>query len=166
MIFDLNDKNDCAVVRAYLEIERQKKIRIGLASGTFDLIHPQHVHFLNRCWRECDILVVGVDSDKLVREVKGPTRPLIYDGRRVHMVDSLKPVAFAFIINSIEDFGLAAEITRPNVIFKNNAFHGREDEIAGKEFAGEIMLIPDVIELTSTSDIIANAAKVAAKKTS
>jgi cytidyltransferase-like protein len=166
MIFNLRDTNDIEIVRTYIEAERQKGRTSGLASGTFDLLHPHHTHFLERCRRECDILVVGVDSDLLVKATKGPDRPQIYDAKRMAAVDSQKQVTFAFIINSIKDFGRAAEIIRPNIIFKNNDFQGREAEIEGKEFAGKIMIIPDVVELTSTSQIIAHAAKTVVQKTS
>jgi cytidyltransferase-like protein len=165
MIFDLHDSNDIETIRAYLKIQREQKKTVGFASGTFDVVHPHHVTFLKRCRRECDILIVGVDSDKLVRERKGPTRPLFYDSKRVEMIDALKPVALAFIINSVDDFGRAAQIVTPDIIFKNNDFHGREHEIVGKEHAGKIMIIPDVIELTSTSQILETAAKAVTPKT-
>jgi D-beta-D-heptose 7-phosphate kinase/D-beta-D-heptose 1-phosphate adenosyltransferase len=160
MIFDIRDPLAKEVLMAYLQTARESGKTIGLTSGSFDLIHFHHVLFFTRCQRYCDILVVGVDSDELVRERKGPGRPLIYDSRRLAMVDALKPVAFACIIGSVADFGLAAELVEPDIIFKNDTFAGRESEIVGKEHAKRIMIVSDVVEHTSTTEILKEAARI------
>lgn len=162
MLFDLKDATAQEVMRTYLACVRGRGQTVGLASGSFDLIHFHHVLFLTRCRRSCDVLVVGVDSDELVRERKGEGRPVVYDSRRVAMVDALKPVTFAFIMNSVEDFGIAADLIRPDVIFKNDAFAGKEQEIVGKEFGGRIQIVRDVVDHASTGDILRAAQKSAA----
>ncbi len=160
MLFDINDELAEGVIATYLECVRKDGKTIGLASGSFDLIHFQHVLFLARCRRMCDVLIVGVDSDELVRERKGEGRPIIYDSRRVVMVDALKPVTLAFIMGSIEDFGAVAKLTKPDIIFKNDAFLGREQEILGKEHAGRIVIVRDVVEHSSTTEIVRAAARL------
>jgi len=159
VFIDPNDPIALEVVRAYVVGKKQKGETIGLTSGCFDLIHYHHITFFTRCRRFCDHLFVGVDSDELVREVKGDSRPLIYDSRRAAMVDALKPVAFTFIINSVADFGRAAEIIRPTVIFKGEDFWGREAEIVGKEYAGKILIIRDLTDHMSTTAIMEEAAR-------
>ena len=154
MLFELKDAQSVAIVKKHLADARRKGHRIGLTSGSFDIIHFHHAHFFMRCRRLCDHLLVGIDSDELVREHKGETRPLIYDYRRAVMVDGLKTVAFTFIINSVEDFGLAAKVLRPDVIFKSTEFLGREHEIVGREYASEVKIIRDVIDLASTTEIL------------
>ncbi len=164
MLFDLRDPTATEVIQTYLHCVRGRKQRVGLTSGSFDLIHFHHVLYFIRCRRFCDVLIVGVDSDEHVRERKGEGRPLIYDSRRVVMVEALKPVTFAFIMNGLEDFGLAAKITAPDVIFKNDSFRGREGEIVGREHAGQIKIIRDVVDHASTSDILQEAARIASRK--
>lgn len=164
MLFDLNDPTAIEVISTYIKCTREKGQTVGLTSGSFDLIHFHHFLYLVRCRRECDVLIVGVDSDELVRQLKGEGRPIIYDSRRVAMVDGLKPVAFSFIMNSIEDFGIAARITQPDVIFKNNFFKGRENEIVGKECAKRIKIVLDVVDHNSTTQIIQEAAKKIAQQ--
>jgi D-beta-D-heptose 7-phosphate kinase/D-beta-D-heptose 1-phosphate adenosyltransferase len=159
MLFDINDQAAREVVSTYLRAAREEGKSIGLASGSFDLIHFQHVLFLTRCRRMCDILIVGVDSDELVRERKGNGRPIIYDSRRVVMVDAMKAVTFAFIMRSIEDFGKMAALAKPDVIFKNDAFLRREHDILGREHAGRIEIVRDVVEHSSTTDIIRAVAR-------
>lgn len=161
MVFDLNDCTEIDVVRTYLQQVASRGQKIGLTSGSFDLFHSYHAHYLARCRRYCDVLVVGVDSDELVRERKGEGRPLTYDLRRVGTVDGFKPVTFAFILNSVEDFGRAAKICTPDFIFKNDAFRDREGEVLGREFAKEIRIIRDVADYTSTTQILKEAARIA-----
>ena len=161
MLFDQNDPTAIDVLRVYLQHARANGRKIGLTSGSFDLIHYHHVLYFTRCSRYCDVLIVGVDSDELVRERKGEGRPVIYDSRRVAMVDAIKPVTFAFILNSVEDFGAMAKIVVPDVIFRSDAFLGHENEILGRSFAKEIRIIRDVVEHSSTTEIVEQAAKLA-----
>jgi len=166
MLFDLNDPTAIEVISTYIKCAREKGQTIGLTSGSFDLIHFHHFLYLVRCRRECDVLIVGVDSDELVRQLKGIGRPIIYDSRRVAMVDGLKPVTFSFVMNTVADFGLAAKIIQPDVILKNNFFAGREDEIVGKEYAKRIKIIQDVVDHNSTTQIIEEATKMISKQKS
>lgn len=71
--------------------------RIVLALGTFDIIHPAHVAYLNAAKQHGDILVVTLKSDEQVRAHKGQTRPVIPESDRVFMIASLKPVDYALI---------------------------------------------------------------------
>jgi len=164
MLFDLNDPTAIEVISTYIKCAREKDQTIGLTSGSFDLIHFHHFLYLVRCRRECDVLVVGVDSDELARERKGEGRPIIYDSRRVVMVDGLKPVTFAFIMDCVEDFGVAAKIIQPDVIFKNDFFTGKEDEIVGKKHAKRIRIIRDVVDHNSSTQLIEQAAKIIAQQ--
>lgn len=49
---------------------------IGYTSGVFDLLHEGHRNYLHACREKCDLLVVGVDEDAIVRKNKGSNRPL------------------------------------------------------------------------------------------
>lgn len=153
MLFDLKNIDEARAVVLFLDEKRRTKNTIGLTSGCFDLIHFQHFWYFIRCRRLCDILIVGVDSDEMVRKEKGPNRPFIFDFKRAIMVDALKPVSFTFVMNSPNDLRTAAELIRPNFLFRNDDFNGKEDEIWGKEFAEKIVIIHDVKDHTSTTEI-------------
>lgn len=153
MYIDLNCEADVEIVRGYLSVAREAGKRVGLTSGCFDLLHFQHHYYLVRCRHHCDVLLVGVDSDAAVRQAKGPSRPIIPDYQRAMMVDGLKSVSVSFVMSSVVDFGRAAELFRPDFIFKNDDY--RQEEVVGREFAsGGVVTISDVIALDSTSDII------------
>lgn len=162
MIFELYDPTAIEVIQTYLHCIRGKGQKVGLTSGSFDLVHFHHVLYLTRCRRSCDVLIVGVDSDELVRERKDEGRPITYDARRAVTVDALKQVTFTCVMNSVEDFGLAAKLFIPDFIFKNDAFRGRETEILGREYAGAIKIVLDVVDHMSTTQIL-EAARIAQK---
>lgn len=61
----------------------------GLTSGCFDLCHVGHILYLQRCKLLCDELIVGVDSDELVRKTKGPRRLIISENERLDLVRNL-----------------------------------------------------------------------------
>ena len=74
-----------------------KTKNIVFVSGAYDLLHSGHVAFLNKCKKLGDILVVGVNSDQLVRNKKGDKRPIVSDVERAFMVSNMKCVDFTFI---------------------------------------------------------------------
>lgn len=154
MRFDLRDVGEARAIITFLEEQRRRGFTIGLTSGCFDLIHFQHFRYFASCRQLCDILVVGVDCDQMVREEKGPNRPFIYDHERAIMVDALKPVSYVFVMNTPADLKLAAELIRPTYIFRNQEFLGREHEVWGREFAEKgVVIIHDVKVFTSTTEI-------------
>lgn len=154
MLFDINDVDSIRVIKKFIADAQAKRETVGLTSGCFDLIHFQHFSFFIRCRRLCSYLIVGVDADEVVRAVKGPQRPIIADFQRALMVDALKPVSFTFIMSGIEDFGRAAELFAPDIIFRNDDFEGREEEIVGREHAGKVVIIKDQKFCESTTEII------------
>jgi len=97
------------------------------------------------------LLVVGVDSDDLTRKAKGVGRPVIPEHQRVAMVASQKSVGAAFVMGDVEAFGRAVRELGASVIFKNQAFGGVA--VAGSD-AAEVVIVPDVDQRGSTSEII------------
>ena len=163
----INPYESTSLQAAKLWIEHQPRGHtVGLTSGTFDLFHDFHLRYLLRCRRECDILIVGVDSDAAVRRVKGPSRPLTSEFQRVMLLNSNKLVTFAYIQDGLWDFtNVAMDLlgVRGGKVFKNQDFAGRESEVAtgklpksGKK-AVEVVIIPDIDELASTSEIVNRA---------
>lgn len=159
MLVDIHDPTAVTVVQQYLEAQRARGKRIGLTSGCFDLIHFQHFWYFIRCRRHCDELIVGVNSDEMVRKDKGPKRPFIFDFKRALMVDALKPVAFTFIMNGLDDLHRASALFRPQCILRNDEFAGREGEVVGQEFGAEVIIVYDVADHSSTTAIAAAIAR-------
>lgn len=142
MIITLNEFN----------LIQTKDKKIGLTSGCFDLIHYYHLRYLERCKANCDLLIVGVDSDSLVEMNKKKT-PVINEHHRVAMVDALKCVDMVFRMDGLDDFKKFSEVS--DLIFKNSL------EVYGNEvvFKDKVMVIPDIKELSSTTEIIQDIRK-------
>ena len=146
MIFDLKNDSDVELVKRAISGRK-----VGLTSGSYDLFHHMHLVYLKRCRYYCDILIVGVDSDDLVRNRKGPRRPLVPEHQRTAIVSDLSCVGAAFVLGSVEDFELAVNLLSPTLIFKNDEF--REEEVLGRDKA-KVIIIPDVVQYSSTTEII------------
>lgn len=64
-------------------------MRIGYAAGAFDLFHVGHLNLLRRAKQQCDVLIAGVVSDEMLREVKG-IEPVIPTVERAQIVENLR----------------------------------------------------------------------------
>jgi cytidyltransferase-like protein len=81
---------------------------IGFYSGVWDMSHFGHIWCLRQASEMCDFLVVGVGTDRLVRENKGPGRPVYPEFHRLNIVNSIKYVDACFLMNSEVDYGIMA----------------------------------------------------------
>ena len=111
--------NDLKRLRA--KADREKKT-IVFSSGCYDLLHLGQVVHFNFCKSKGDILVVNVGSDKTVKALKGPTRPINNEKFRVRMVAALEVVDYVAIS---EEFGKMdhnkfVELLRPDIFVLNS----------------------------------------------
>ncbi len=72
---------------------------IGYTAGVFDLFHIGHLNLIKRAKQNCDYLIVGVNSDKLVQQYKNKT-PIIPENERMEIIKSLKYVDEVVLINT------------------------------------------------------------------
>lgn len=82
---------------ARVAIARRNGARIVLANGCFDLLHVGHVRYLEGARALGDLLVVGINSDERVRELKGQGRPHVPERERAELVAALRAVDFVTI---------------------------------------------------------------------
>jgi len=156
----INPYPSMSLEAARLWIEAHPEKVVGLTSGTFDLFHHLHLQYLLRCRRECDVLIVGVDSDAEVRRYKGPTRPILNEEHRLMLLNSNKHVSFCYIQDTLADFVVVAETllgVRGGKAFRNDVFAGQENKVAlgtARAAGAEVVIIPDVNEPDSTSAIV------------
>ena len=83
----------------YSELDELADQKLIFVIGTFDILHPGHIHFLQKA-KEVALdhkLVVAIIPDKIVRELKGSGRPVNDEVDRAEMVDSLKMVDYTFV---------------------------------------------------------------------
>lgn len=132
--------------------------KIVLVGGCFDVLHPGHVIFLQKAKRAGDKLIVLLESDRKVRELKGTGRPVHSQKERALMLEALWPVDRVVLLPYLKDEKSYDELIRkikPDVIAvtagdKNLAYHQRAAKAAG----AKIKFVTKVIGNYSTSRIL------------
>ena len=77
--------------------EKRRGKRVVFANGCFDTLHVGHIRYLEGARREGDILVVGVNDDSSVRNLKGPGRPVLDENARAQLVAALRGVDYVVL---------------------------------------------------------------------
>jgi rfaE bifunctional protein nucleotidyltransferase chain/domain len=133
---------------------RKNGKRIVFTNGCFDILHAGHVRYLAAAGAEGDILIVGLNSDKSVKLIKGNKRPIISQAQRAEVLAALEPVNYVTIFNEPDPFKLICRI-KPDVLVKGADWE--EKDIIGadivKKNGGKIVRV-DIVQQISTSDII------------
>lgn len=133
---------------------------VGITSGCFDLFHFYHLRYLERCKALCDFLIVGVDSDLLVSQNKSKT-PVIPEHHRMAVVDALKCVDATFRMDVISDIDEYARRASADMMFKNlPTIYGNEVKAPD---GIKLVLIPDIEEVSSTTELIEKIQSVKTK---
>ena len=86
-----------------------KKYKIGYTQGTYDLFHIGHLNLLNHAKEQCDYLIVGVNTDKLVKEYKNKS-VVIPEEERARIVDSIKSVDEVVLTDTLDKMEIAKKI--------------------------------------------------------
>ena len=103
---------------------------IVFTNGTFDLLHPGHVRYLQEARRLGDVLIVGVNSDRSARANKGAGRPIIPDAERAEVLSSLSCVDAVVIFDEDTPHQLISAVL-PDVLVKGADW--AEDAIVGRD---------------------------------
>lgn len=99
---------------AQRELWRGEGRTVVWTNGVFDLVHVGHVRSLEAAKSLGDVLVVGVNGDKSVRELKGPDRPLVTAGERAEVVAGLESVDRVVVFEETTPERALAEL-RPDI---------------------------------------------------
>lgn len=138
--------------------ERQRLRAAGqivvFTNGVFDLLHVGHVRYLAQARTLGDALIVAINSDSAVRELKGNDRPIIDQNERAEVLAALRHVTYVTIFDEVSPRELIKKLL-PDVLVKGGDYgldeiHGREEvEAAG----GRVVSLPFVAG-ESTSKMI------------
>lgn len=79
--------------------EKKKGKEVVMANGCFDLLHVGHVRYLEAARLEGDLLVVAINSDASVRQIKGSGRPFVPQEERLELVAALEAVDYTFLFH-------------------------------------------------------------------
>ena len=128
--------------------------KIVFANGCFDLLHVGHVQLLREAKNLGDILIVALNSDRSVRQIKGPDRPILPEKERAELIAALEMVDYVTLFDEPDPLNVIREL-RPDVLAKGGDW--AEDKIVGREFVesygGRVAVIP-FLKGHSTTEII------------
>ena len=123
-------------------------------NGCFDLLHAGHVTYLEAAKKRGDKLLLGLNTDRSVSAIKGPTRPVVHENDRARVLAALESVDAVILFDEDTPLKLIKAI-KPDIIAKGSDYTA-EQVVGGKEvqgWGGEIALI-ELVEGRSTSNII------------
>jgi rfaE bifunctional protein nucleotidyltransferase chain/domain len=140
------------------ELKRQGK-RVVFTNGCFDVLHPGHVRVFTEARKLGDVLIVAVNSDRSVRELKGPARPITPENERAEILAALEAVDYVTIFDDASVQPVIARLL-PDVLVKGGDWG--PDGIVGRadvEAAGGTVVSVPVVPGFSTSALIEAAFK-------
>lgn len=133
---------------------KERFTTIVLTTGVFDLLHLGHGKYINDAMAQGDLLVVGVNSDNLVRKMKGPDRPIITDTLRAGALVSFFP---PIVVTIFDDFYELMRVVRPQKLVTHIST-GKDRNQFKRDIASangvEVIEFSDVYPEISTSQMI------------
>lgn len=133
---------------------RQEGRRVAFTNGCFDLLHPGHVRYLQQARQLADALIVGLNSDRSVRALKGEGRPVLRERERAEVMAALEAVDYVTVFDEETPRELIAGLL-PDVLVKGGDWP--VEQIVGREeveAAGGRVLSLSFVDGVSTTDII------------
>jgi rfaE bifunctional protein nucleotidyltransferase chain/domain len=141
-------------IKGLAEDLRAKKRRIVFTNGCFDLLHAGHVRYLEEAAGLGDDLMVGLNSDRSVRRIKDPRRPLITEEQRAEVLAALQCVHYVVLFEEADPYSLIAAV-RPDVLVKGADW--ALEQIVGADlvlgYGGEVQRVR-LVPAISTTEII------------
>ena len=148
-----------------VDLLHQAGKRMVFTNGCFDLLHIGHVRYLQEARKQGDCLVVAVNSDDSVQQIKEPGRPVMPEGQRAEVVAALGCVDWVTVFDEPDPLVLI-KLLKPNVLVKGSDWP--MEKIIGapevKKSGGEVVIIPLEPEI-STSGIMEKVRSAPDKKT-
>jgi len=133
---------------------RQNGKSVVFTNGCFDILHRGHVHVLRQAKAAGDLLIVALNSDRSVQEIKGAHRPVLPESDRIELIGAMEMVDYIIIFDEPDPYKLIAAI-KPDVLAKGGDWSA--EKIIGadvvEQAGGRIVMIP-YLKGFSTSEII------------
>lgn len=144
---------------------REKKQRIVLTQGSFDMIHIGHARYFQEAKKHGDVLIVGVDSDEKIRHRKGPDRPVVPQDERLEMLTYLRNVDYSVLKELNAPKWELIKLIKPDVLIATRETYTDEEIAKLGEWCGKVVVLAPMAT-TSTSAKIRRMQISLAKKMS
>ena len=133
---------------------KEKKEKIGFTNGCFDYLHPGHVSLFKQAKKKCSKLIVAINSDKSIKNNKGPLRPKQKLNIRLQVLNSIPYIDLIIVFSEKTPIEIIKKI-KPNLLVKGSDY--KENQIIGakevKKNKGKI-LRAKILSNFSSSNII------------
>ncbi|MCD8484030.1 adenylyltransferase/cytidyltransferase family protein [Candidatus Woesebacteria bacterium] len=134
--------------------------KVVFVTGVFDVLHSEHRRFLERAQAAGDVLVVGIETDQRVREMKGPDRPRDNESTRLKKVSDLPTVDAAALLpvafRKPEHYRAIIDLLRPNSLaVSSHSPHQDKKQAILEAFGGTLEVVHEHNPLVSTTQILA-----------
>jgi D-beta-D-heptose 7-phosphate kinase/D-beta-D-heptose 1-phosphate adenosyltransferase len=132
-----------AELRAILDRERRAGRQIVFTNGCFDVLHAGHIQLLSFARSQGDLLVVGLNSDRSVRALKGAGRPVYPAAERARILAALEAVSYVVVFDETRAERVMRKV-RPDILIKGEDWRGKG--VDGQDFVesygGRVVLAP------------------------
>ena len=127
---------------------------IGFTNGCFDILHSGHVTYLAEAKKQVDFLILALNTDRSIKKIKGPLRPIVDEQNRAKVLAGLSSIDAVVFFDENTPIKLI-QLIQPNLLIKGNDY--KVSEVVGhkeiKKWRGEVRLI-ELIPGQSSSNII------------
>ena len=137
-----------------IDMLRKEGKNIAFTNGCFDILHVGHVRYLKEARNTADVLVLALNSDASVREIKGEKRPLVGEDERAEVLAALECVDFITVFSEPTPLALI-NLIKPDILIKGGDWP--EEKIVGRDevqkWGGRVVVIAEV-KGKSTTNIV------------
>lgn len=126
-------------------------MKIIFVNGCFDVLHPGHIQLFKYAKSLGDYLIVAIDSDKRVSEIKGPERPIFSQSDRSQILESIRYIDVVHIFDSKEDLENLLKDIAPDIMIVGSDWKGKE--VVGKHYAKTVRFFDRVGEYSTTKTL-------------
>ncbi|MFC1770244.1 D-glycero-beta-D-manno-heptose 1-phosphate adenylyltransferase [Candidatus Margulisiibacteriota bacterium] len=139
----LNKEASLEKAKSICENWRKENKKIVFTNGCFDIIHAGHVTYLQQAKNLGDYLVLGLNSDKSIQNLKGPKRPLTCLKERIIVLSSLVMIDLIVVFDELRPNNLIAEL-KPDIHVKGGDYKPEElpEYPIVKGYGGEVRILP------------------------
>ena len=120
-------------------------------NGCFDVLHPGHIQLFEYAKSLGDYLIVAIDSDKKVGEMKGPDRPIFCQEDRAKTLEAIRYIDIVYIFDSKKELESLIKTINPDIMIVGSDWKGKE--VVGKQYAKEVRFFDRVGEYSTTRTI-------------
>nr|WKN35177.1 D-glycero-beta-D-manno-heptose 1-phosphate adenylyltransferase [Tunicatimonas sp. TK19036] len=147
---DYTPSTELKQLLSQLEKERAQGKKIVFTNGCFDILHRGHATYLRAARDLGNVLVIGLNTDASVKRLKGESRPINNEDDRAYLLESLACVDYVIKFGEDTPFELLSQI-KPDILVKGGDY--KIEEVVGREFADQVILIDFVDGYSTTSTI-------------